>query len=408
MTIGLKGAARAHARPGRDVALGIAATAGLLALGLLPTEGQGTLRAALRGAHALDLNHADHEKHATGYYVGLIDGDTPGRDELALALLGKPNSEDFKDIGATKYLYGDVLQFELLPSVDARAFGRPFTTNRSGLRDREYDRAKPPGVFRIALLGSSMDMGWGVETDQTYENQLEDWLNAHAAKHGLTRRFEVLNFAMAAYSPLHRLETFERKARDFQPDLVLYSATRLDTRLLQIHLVNLLQERLDPKFDFARDAYARAGIDEADRRLDRKGRLLNKERVKQKLEPRLWAANEAALARLADDCRGAGIPLALVMIPRASEDDGPGYRGPDEAKILAIAGRLGLPTLDVMDAYDETDPGALEIAPWDDHPNADGHRLLFLAMGRKIVEDAPLYRLIFDADPADLGPIPAK
>ena len=67
---------------------------------------------------------------------------------------------------------------------------------------------KPPGTFRIAVLGSSMDMGWGVTYQETYSHLLEDWLNAHAARRGLARRrFEVLNFAVAAYSPLQRLET---------------------------------------------------------------------------------------------------------------------------------------------------------------------------------------------------------
>ena len=48
----------------------------------------------------------------------------------------------------------------------------------AGLRDREYTLEKPPGVFRIAVLGSSIDMGWGVGTEDTYVSLLEDWLNA--------------------------------------------------------------------------------------------------------------------------------------------------------------------------------------------------------------------------------------
>jgi hypothetical protein len=404
MTIGSKAAAG----KGRELALGIAASAALLVVGLIPAEGRGPIPAALRGAHALELNQADHEKHATGYYVGLIDGDSPGRDELALALLGKPQTEEFKDIGAARYLYGDFLQFELLPDVRARAFGRPFTTNAHGMRDRPYALARPPGVFRIALLGSSMDMGWGVTTDETYENQLEDWLNAHAEKRGLTRRFEILNFAMAAYSPLHRLETFERKVRAFEPDLVLYSATRLDTRLLQIHLVGLLQDRIDLKYAFVREGVGRCRIAEADLKLDAEGQLAKKERVKAKLEPQLWPIDEAAFGRLADACRSSGVPLWMVLIPRASESDGPAYRGPDVERIRAIAAHHDVPAIDLMPTYDDHDPSVIEIAPWDDHPNAAGHRLLFLAMGRKIVENSDLYRLIFDADPSELGPIPPE
>ncbi len=102
-------------------------------------------------------------------------------------------------------------------------------------------------------------MGWGVSTREMYENRLEDWLNAQASQRGLTRRFEVLSFAVAAYSPLQRLESLRRKALAFEPDLVIYSATLLDTRLLEIHLYNLLQDRVESPDLFVRDALAGAG-----------------------------------------------------------------------------------------------------------------------------------------------------
>src|SRR5262249_20304924 len=162
-------------------------------------------------------------------------------------------------------------------------------TNSWGMRDRPYAVEKPQGVFRIALLGSSIDMGWGVNTEETYENRLEDWLNAHASKRGLMRQFEVLNFAMAAYSPLHRLEAFERKVANFKPDLFLHSATRLDARLLQIHLVGLLQDRIDLKRDFVRREITAAGIVAERLQRDQLGKLRDKERVKAQVEPRLPA-----------------------------------------------------------------------------------------------------------------------
>ena len=198
----------------------------------------------MRSIRSVEMNRADRDTHAAGYYAGLIDGasDT-GRDGLTLRLLGKTTDWlSFHEVGATHYLPGQFLQFELKPNLDKSVFGKRFTTNQWGLRDRPCNMHKPDGTFRIALLGSSIDMGWGVGTDETYENRLEDWLNAQAKKRGLNRRFEVLNFAMAAYSPLHRLESYRRKAHAFQPDMVIYSATMLDTRLLEIHIRNLFQE----------------------------------------------------------------------------------------------------------------------------------------------------------------------
>jgi hypothetical protein len=380
--------------------LGAAAlTVVILVLGLVPAAGGGRLRAVLRSMRSLELNRSDRANHAGGYYVGLIDGGQESHDQLGLRLVGTPHHWiHFKDIGAARFLRHELLQFELKPNVDAIAFGEHFTTNDLGLRDRPYTRDKPPGTFRVLLLGSSMDMGWGVATGATYENLLEDWLNSRAARRGIARRFEVLNLAMAAYSPLHRLDCFARKAAEFCPDMVLYSATRLDTRLLQIHLVGLLQEKVDPEYRIAQEALANAGIDAARLNRDARGHLLpaEKSRVKARLEPWLWKLEQSCVAELSRRCRAAGLPLACLIIPRASEDDISGGGDGDVARIRAIAEGEGLPVFDLSSAFDRREPYEVEIAPQDDHPNALGHRLLFLELGRQIVANRAVHDVLFN------------
>ena len=376
----------------------IAASVSVLALGFAPTEGQDALRSAFRSLHAERANRADHDGEAGGYYVGLIDGDAEGgRDELTLALLGKPPGwANFHEVGADRDLYGDFLQFELIPGIDVSVLGTRFRTNALGLRDRPYAAEKPEGVFRIALLGSSMDMGWGVGDTETYENRFEDWLNARAEADGLGRRFEVMNFAMAAYSPLHRLESLARKALATGPDLVIYSATRLDQRLLQIHLVGLIGDGVDLKYDFLRRAVAEAGTSRDDLARDSQGRLIDKDALKAKLAPALPGLEAATLETLAAECRSAGVPLAVAIIPRASESDGPSYRADDVDRLHALCDRIGLPTLDLSAAFDEQDPAAIEIAPWDDHPNALGHRLLSKVLARAALDDPVVSRMLFE------------
>ncbi|MDE2506828.1 MAG: hypothetical protein KGM43_06430, partial [Planctomycetota bacterium] len=238
---------------------------GLLATALCPLpKSWSAARAALDSARSTGLNRADRESNAAGYYEGLIGvvGNDGPRGELAQLLMGKPVEWGrFQAANVSRQLPGDPLLFELLPNVDRDLFGQRFTTNEHGMRDRSYTIAKPAGVYRIVVLGSSMDMGWGIDTESTYVNLLEDWLNAHAAERGLRRRFEVLNFAVAAYSPLQRLESFRRKAAAFQPDLVIYSATMLDPRLLEIQLCDMLSGRIEPRDEFVRRAFAEAGIE---------------------------------------------------------------------------------------------------------------------------------------------------
>ncbi|KAJ3058858.1 hypothetical protein HK102_010274 [Quaeritorhiza haematococci] len=328
----------------------MAQAAALVALSLIPIPAGWTqARRLMASASSNSSNRADADHHATGYYEGLVGGAAGpgGRGELTLKLMGKPNGwVRFNDAGVVRHLDRDFLQFELIPEIDSVLFGQPFVTNSHGMHGPEVALEKPPGVFRIALLGASMDMGWGVKYQDSYAHQLQEWLNTHAAHQGFAsdRRFEVLNFAVAAYSPLQRLESFRRKAKEFQPDLVVFASTMLDSRLAEIHLCDVFRTQAEIPFDFARRAVERAGVTEADRRLDSRKQLVAKEPV---------------------------------------------------ARLRAIAGRQALPIYDLTDTFDQIDPALLEIAAWDDHPNAVGHHRLFLALTHKLVTDQGRYELLF-------------
>ena len=353
----------------------------------------------LASASSNQPNRADGDHHATGYYEGLIGGEGQGgRGELTLKLMGKPNGwMRFNDAGVARHLNHDFLQFELVPKMDSVLFDQPFVTNSHGMHSPEVAVEKPAKTFRIALLGSSMDMGWGVTCGDTYANQLQTWLNAHAAHRGFAsdRRFEVLNFAVAAYSPLQRLESFRRKARAFKPDLVIFSSTLLDVRLMEIHLCDMFRTKSDPTYDFLRDLIARAGVNEADQYVDPKGDLVNKERIKTKLAPYYWELYDSTVGALAAECRSAEIPMLMIVIPRVGKDNDPAVRAEPVARLRAIAGRYGLPIFDISDTFDELDPVQLEIAAWDDHPNALGHHRLFLALSHHLITDQDRYQLLF-------------
>ncbi len=81
--------------------------------------------------------------------------------------------------------------------------GARFTTNRWGMRDRDYEKQKPSGVYRIGIIGGSYGMGPGVEGHQTFEQLAEDRLNQETP--GSDTRYEVLNFSVGGYFPIHRL-----------------------------------------------------------------------------------------------------------------------------------------------------------------------------------------------------------
>jgi hypothetical protein len=383
--------------------IGIVKSLALLALGLLPWPTDwDKVRDVIDSARSPELNRAERDGHAAGYYEGLIggrEGSDSSRADASPRLLANPSGcVPFKEADVVHYRDGEFIQFELLPSVERTLFGQPFVTNDFGMHDDPVALEKPHGTFRIAVLGSSIEMGWGVKHQDTYINRLEDWLNAHSVRLGLSpaRRFEVLNFGVAAYSPMQRLEVLRDKVMAFHPDLVLYSATTLDIRLMEIHVCDMLRKKVDLKYDFLRKAAALAAVEQDDLVVDSEGEMINKSRLKRKLRPFYWGLYDKTMGAVAAQCRAAGLPLAMVIIPRVGKSDLPAARAEPVARLKAIASHQALTVFDLSDTFDPFDPGQIEIAAWDDHPNAIGHRRLFLCRARAMVKDEDMYRLLFN------------
>ncbi len=381
--------------------IGIVQSLFLVVVALVPWPADwDKIRSMVDSARSPELTRSERDG-AAGYYEDLLAGGEPSdipRGEPSLRLIGKPSGwVRFQDADVVHYLEDDFLQFELKPLVERCLFGQKFSTNAFGMHDDPVAIEKPQTTIRIAVLGSSMDMGWGVKSKDTYVNQLQDWLAMHASRQGLSpdRRFEVLNFAVAAYSPMQRLETLRRKVLKFHPDLVIYSATTLDLRLMEIHLCEMLRKKVDLKYDFLRDATAVAAVDDDDVRVDGARRLLNKDRLKNKLRPYYWELYDMTFGAIAAECRIANVPLMFVVIPRVGKADAPAVRAEPVARLKAIAAHYGLAAVDLSGTFDQLDPTTLEIAAWDDHPNALGHHRLFLALARAMVKDHDLYRLLF-------------
>jgi hypothetical protein len=385
----------------------------LLMIGLVswPADWDG-IHTLLDSARSSGLNVAQREAHVVGYYQSIIggpngpDSTTGWHSEQSARLFSKPDGRvGFKEANVIHYLDDDFLQFELKPRVERTLFGQPFLTNSFGMHDDPVTLEKPEGTFRIAVLGASMDMGWGVKYQDTYANRLQDWLGARAADQGAIgpRRFEVLNFAVMAYSPLQRLDTLRRKVLAFRPDLVIYSATTLDIRLTEIHLCDMLPKHIDLRYDFLKQVVAEAKVAAKDLRADAEGRLIHKDWLKAKLEPYYWDLYDRTLCSIAAECRSEGVPLVMVIIPRVGSADSPGARAEPVARLKAMADHHGLTVFDLSDTFDPYDPATLEIAAWDDHPNAEGHKRLFQALARSIAADAGLSRRIFpEATPGSI------
>ena len=91
--------------------------------------------------------------------------------------------------------------------------------NSLGYRDVEHTREKPPGVFRIAVLGDSFTEARQVSIGDTFCKQLEKRLSGRPEFGNL--KVEVLNFGIGGYGTDQELLTLRLHVLDFSPDLVM-------------------------------------------------------------------------------------------------------------------------------------------------------------------------------------------
>lgn len=136
------------------------------------------------------------------------------------------------------------LEYELMPgSPDGKR-----VISSAGLRDREFALAKPPGVFRIAVLGDSVTYGMFCEREEAYPKQLERMLNRCADHDG--PRYEVMNLGVVGYNARHIPVQLRVKALPYEPDLIVYGYVLNDPQEYSLEAACL--ERLDEQSRFGR------------------------------------------------------------------------------------------------------------------------------------------------------------
>ena len=153
----------------------------------------------------------------------------------------------------------DLLERELIPDWHGEVEGCELTINHLGMRDRpDRTRAKPPGTRRIAVVGSSVVMGYGVRDGETFTRLLEDRLNAGRAPG--TPRYEVLNFGTGMSYAIHRHVLIDRKVFAFAPDAIYYVAHQDEFLGPAPHLAKLVANGNELPYPCLREVVRKAGI----------------------------------------------------------------------------------------------------------------------------------------------------
>jgi hypothetical protein len=344
------------------------------------------------------FNEADENKLTRGYYEDLGDVARFSDDLGGIHNLQRPPNWDeppFRSLDdAPDYQYRVAPSMRLAPGdLDSVYFSLSYeynvssrkmfkgilhTTNSHGMRDREYTVTRPPGTFRIALVGASHDAGNGVLDAETYENLVEDRLNLELAPR-VGVNFEVLNFSCEGYGPLNKLDAIERKALEFQPQVILYVANSKEMKWMFKPIPRLIQRGLLQEFSFLQMALVRTNVS-----LPTSGELPDWKWFQATLQPRAEDVVLGIFERVRSECELRGIHPALVVSQTPLDGK---VRSKALERLAELGQEAGLPLIDLFGALSGVeDPKSLWIAPWDDHTNPEGHRLLAGRLYQQLID----------------------
>ena len=321
----------------------------------------GTVARMVKKVQSSSMNRIDLDRQERGYYETLtratqfgpsVAGVLPAADEGVL----------FRHSQAVRRT-DDIRGYEIVPGAEIVFRGVTFRANRWGFRDREYEKTKPAGIYRVALLGSSHVMGWGVGNDQTFENLVEDRLNAELGAQG-AQRYEILNFAVAGYALPQMLYVAQHIVPQFEPDAVIYVAhPREGIRLIK--RLQILVTRM--RGGVADYGYLASVLQKADAHGD-----LPPDEFELRLAPfrddlLRWSYDSMAAA-----IRANGAVPVLALVPLTNET----FEREELDQISRLAQESGAIVMVLPDPFSGHEPERITVSDSDKHPNALGHRLI--------------------------------
>ena len=256
--------------------------------------------------------------------------------------------------------YPDVY-FELKEDAEGWFKGVWLSTNSAGLADKEYSRAKPEGVFRIAAVGSSWTMPSGVAQDEAWHAVAERELASETGK-----QVEFINFGVEFYGLRELVGTVRHKAMIWDPDLIVVAVTIFTSSILW---EDATESQALP--DRAYPAFQSYSIRALSNRFSWRIRGSADDRTR--IDPGNAELRIAQLYRAMSELREAtSAPVVIMFLGYVPLADSIEQSLRDEAE------RLGITAIFGGDLFPESPEKRrqFQISSYDRHPNAAGHRLI--------------------------------
>ncbi len=133
-------------------------------------------------------------------------------------------------LGASSYMqYDEQVGWKAKPGAVKRhkneslSFDVTYHINDRGIRGVVHDQVKPPGGYRIVLLGDSNGFGWGIEEGKHFAAIIDHELD----------NVEVVNLSLSGYGTDQEYLRFVEEGMAYQADLVIVQVTPNDFEEIQ-------------------------------------------------------------------------------------------------------------------------------------------------------------------------------
>ncbi len=256
------------------------------------------------------------------------------------------------------------------PNSKAFLMGVEVEINSLGLRDREVSKAKPPGTYRIVVLGDSTTLGWGVPFNKMYPKILEQGLHANPPSQRWTN-YEVLNTGIGNYNTSQEVASFKERWLALEPDMVLLG-----------WYINDAEPTPKPSNNWL--AYHSYGYNWVASNFDSALRNVGANKDYRGYYNGLYEANQSgwhrsqeAFAELAQLCATRNLPLHILLIPELHTLSGDYEFKHVHDLIREVGASNRVEVLDLIEAFPvAADPKAFWVSPEDAHPNGKANELM--------------------------------
>jgi lysophospholipase L1-like esterase len=278
-----------------------------------------------------------------------------------------------------------VLLYERRPNHTSE--GRKYTVDSGILRTEAVTREKPPGTFRVVVMGDSIAAALALDPEKNFAQLLEDRLPASPAVGG--KKVEVLNFGMDGYRTAQEARLLEREAASYAPDFILVQYCLNDPGNSYTPTIFFVDPPKGPRSYFLEMLFRRLNLFGHDARDSEFVPVIGPDQEDAGYWYRLyepdsksWRSVTAGFDSISAQAKKLGAPALLVIFPLFLPS---GWRNPDVEKyhqqVAGAAKKAGLETLDLLPVYEKhTVEEMREKADDIFHPGLPGHDVAAVAI----------------------------